>query len=169
MAMTSRPWDGAGDLRLMQDLVSASWLAQRPLVNCTAGDLEWWLTNNPSAASPETVRLWFDDSELAGWAWLEPPASLDWHLRADLRGGPVHDELLDWLAARAGEAIAGGQRLERLRVWVMDADTATRSLLAERGYRAGTTTLRHWIHQPGGSAATGRPERLSGAPRALAG
>ncbi len=137
------------DLVLMQDLVGHAWRTERPFVNCTAGDLEWWFVNDPAIAREDVIRLWFDDAsgDLVGWAFLEPPASLDWHVRVDHRGGPVSEEMLDWLEERAARApvVAGTTSPEATVTWAMDADEPTRALLARRGYGPTDRTMTHWI------------------------
>ena len=165
MAITARMYRDADDFRAMQALVSAAWLAERPVVSCTAGDLEWWMVNDPPLERSDLIRLWFEGTSgaLLGWAFLEPPGNLDWHVRRDHRGGPVSAEMLDWLDERARSAptIAGlaAAAPDRTATWAMDADEATRALLARNGYAASDKTLTHWVRTLPAGAGLPHPTR----------
>jgi ribosomal protein S18 acetylase RimI-like enzyme len=143
----------------MQDLVSRSWLAERPLVNYTAGDLDWWITSDSTADYSKLIRLWFDGNELVAWGFIEPPDALDWHVRTDFRGGPVHEEILDWLEAEAGRVAATTtpedrpNEVEATAVWSMESDAPTLQLIERRGYGPTERTLTHWIKDEPASLA----------------
>ena len=135
--LASRPYRDDGDLRAMQDLLSRSWLAERPDVVATAGDLAWWRFMHEGIFWEDRIRLWEDtvSGELVGYAWFQPPADLDWHVRRDLRAGALPGAMLDWLADRTtAQATASGSALPgHIQAWALDSDElAVEALAADR-------------------------------------
>jgi ribosomal protein S18 acetylase RimI-like enzyme len=148
--LTSRPWAGLDDLRAMQSIVSAAWAGPgRPLVQCTVGDLEWWIVNGgPDVDWSSRIRIWSIGGDTVGWGWLSPPASLDWFVR---HGLPERDEalvrrdVLDWQAdvTRAAAPASGPPLLE---VWAADGwPESTR--LAELGWAPSEVVLTQFLQQ----------------------
>ena len=144
MPVTDRPWTGDADLVAMQALVSRSWHAARPIVAGTPGDLEWWIAQEPAFDGSRMVRLWFEDDELIGWAFLQG-SQVEWHLAQGLVGGPVHEAILDWLEVSTAEVIAAGHPADRTSIWTMATETAGIELLERRGYRPTEHVLTHWV------------------------
>lgn len=104
---SSRAYETAGDLRLMQALTAACWLADWPAPHFHPGDLDWWAslaTGDPAPVS-ERARLWFagepDASDLVAWGWFGPPGDLDLTIRPDLRGIELVREIVAWGEERA--------------------------------------------------------------------
>ena len=75
--LTSRDYAGVDDLRAMQSIVSAAWASPaRPLVQCTVGDLEWWLAGGgPDVDWSSRIRIWSISGDPVGWGWFAPPTS----------------------------------------------------------------------------------------------
>lgn len=135
--LASRPYRDDGDLRAMQDLLSRSWLAERPFVAATAGDLAWWRYMHEASFWEDRIRLWEDavSGELVGYAWFQPPTDLDWHVRRDLREGPLPSAMLDWLADRAAAhaTASGAAQPAAIHAWALDADEAAVRALVGAG------------------------------------
>ena len=134
--LTSRQYEDAGDLALMQALVRESWHREKPYVPQHTGDLDWWMHQHEHTRSEahERIRLWFERDELVGWAWLNSPAILDIHLHPDHRSGALLIEMLDWLEERARAAVDAGTAVSELSVHAIEHDTATVAILEQRGY-----------------------------------
>jgi ribosomal protein S18 acetylase RimI-like enzyme len=146
----------------MTALMSAAWAGpRRPMVPCTAGDLEWWTAGGgPDADWSSRIRLWELDGRLVGWGWINPPAALDWFVADGL--GPAEERavrggILDWLAsvgraARDRAAAAGGASGEatgdlppiELEAWAADG-WPEQEVLAERGWTATDTVLTQYL------------------------
>jgi ribosomal protein S18 acetylase RimI-like enzyme len=150
--ITSRQYEDAGDLRLMQALVRESWRREKPYVTQHAGDLDWWMYQHEHTRSEahERIRLWFEGDELVGWAWLELPAALDFHLHPDHRSGVLLAGMLDWLKERAHAAVETGTAVSELCVYALEHDTATVTLLEQRGFRATEQCDVHTLRGLGG-------------------
>jgi ribosomal protein S18 acetylase RimI-like enzyme len=74
-------------------------------------------------------RLWLDGDRCVAWAWLWPPAALDYDVHPEHRGGSVEREVLEWF-----ESEAGGTDL--LTTFVLEGDADRLAVLTERGYGA---------------------------------
>jgi GNAT superfamily N-acetyltransferase len=108
----------------MQELVSTSFVLEKPLVSHHVGDLAWARYQHVGREDDWRIRLWERESEVVGWAWLELPAELDLHTH------PVHrrelvPEIVAWAAGEVGDG---------LRVWACDRDEATMEALAAAGF-----------------------------------
>jgi ribosomal protein S18 acetylase RimI-like enzyme len=110
----------------MQSLQQELWALEDERTETHVGDLSWWAAMHTGRQHEWKRQLWLDGERCVAWAWLHRPASLDYEVHADHRGGPVHDEVLDWF-----EAEAEGGTLE---AWVMDGDEASHEVLARRGF-----------------------------------
>lgn len=143
----SRPWTGVDDTRAMSASVSAAWAGpSRPRITCTVGDLEWWTAGGgPDADWSRRIRIVEIRSQLRGWGWLNPPASLDWFVADGLAPGDdarVMDAILDWAAETAAADAAAPTHLE---TWGVDGWPVSAALV-ERGWTPGTTELTQY-HQ----------------------
>src|SRR4051794_3571282 len=155
-AIRSRPWRSADDLRLMTGAVSAEWAGpRRPLVPCTAGDLEWWTAlGGPDADWPARIRLWEDGGRVVAWAWFNTPTALDWFVTAALGSdvqAAIRDDILEWHrgVATAAPVPAGEDRSDaaaQLEVWAPDG-SAEADHVVSRGWTA-TDVLLTQYHQP---------------------
>jgi ribosomal protein S18 acetylase RimI-like enzyme len=98
MAHRSRPFSSAafGDLLgLVAENTKARWPGMTPLMT---GDVAWQL---PGSAPKDNLRLWYDAKGLAGYAWLDPPATVKFDVRCGLsHDDGLADEMLDWAEAR---------------------------------------------------------------------
>jgi ribosomal protein S18 acetylase RimI-like enzyme len=124
--VVSRPFESAADLRLMQSLQQELWRLEGERTQTHIGDLAWWATMHVGREHEWKRRLWLDGGRCVAWAWLHRPATLDYEVHVDHRGGAVHDEVLDWFEAEA----EGGP----LQAWVMDGDEAAQDVLTRRGF-----------------------------------
>jgi ribosomal protein S18 acetylase RimI-like enzyme len=129
---TSRPFGAETDLRLMQDVVAASWRIEKPLVRFHIGDLAWARRQHAGREHEWRIRLWETAAGPAGWAWLLLPDEADLHVRPEFRRELV-PELADWLGEQAS---ASGSATE-LRVSVLEQDVATMQSLLAEGFRPG--------------------------------
>jgi ribosomal protein S18 acetylase RimI-like enzyme len=108
----------------MQELVSASFALEKPLVAHHVGDLAWARYQHVGREDDWRIRLWERESEAVGWAWLELPGELDLHTHPAHRRELV-PEIVAWAAAEAGDD---------LRVWAYDRDDATMEALVAAGF-----------------------------------
>jgi ribosomal protein S18 acetylase RimI-like enzyme len=122
----SRPFSGKSDLRLMQTLQQEVWAVDRERTHAHVGDIAWMTTSVPRE-DDWTRRLWLDGDRCVAWAWIDRGTRLDHELHPDLRGGPLHEELLDWFEAEAAQG-------EEWTAWVIEGDPVTVALLAGRGF-----------------------------------
>ena len=96
----------------MQSLQQELWAVEAERTQTHVGDLAWWASMHTGREHEWKRRLWLDGDRCVGWAWLHRPATLDYEVHLDHRGGHVHEEVLDWF-----EAEAEGSSLE---AWAMD-------------------------------------------------
>jgi ribosomal protein S18 acetylase RimI-like enzyme len=134
--LTSRDYAGVDDLRAMQSIVSSAWTGPaRPLVQCTVGDLEWWLAGGgPEVDWSSRIRIWSIGGDPAGWGWFAPPASLDWFVRHGLTAveeTAIRDEILAWHVERARAAASADP--VHLEVWAADGWPES-AILRARGW-----------------------------------
>ena len=129
--ITARDYDGASDLRRMQEVVSASWRTEKPLVRFHVGDLAWARYQHAGREHEWRIRLWETaNGRPAGWAWLFLPDQADLHVVPELR-----PELIPQLVAWLCDAAAASGDATRVNASVLEQDELTmRSLLAE-GFR----------------------------------
>lgn len=127
---SSRPYRTAEDLGLMQRLVQESWRRGKPRVAPHIGDLDWWMWQFEDPDPTNEIRLWFSGDELVGWAWLTPPASLDFHLHPDRPNGLL-EQMLGWFTERSEE---GGETSERS-VWALEHDVPDIVVLKNNGFQ----------------------------------
>jgi len=152
--LISRPWRDATDLAAMTAIVSAAWAGpRRPRVSCTPGDLEWWTAGGGLDLDwASRIRIWELDGAVAGWGWINPPATLDWFLAdglTDTEEDAVREEILAWLAdvARRGWAPAAPPPSPpaQLETWAADG-WPEQAYLVARGWTASDTLLTQY-HQ----------------------
>jgi ribosomal protein S18 acetylase RimI-like enzyme len=87
-----------GRLRELLSFASANAAARSGGVYLMPGDVVW---RGPSA---EDVRLWWDDVGLAGYAWFDAPAGVEFDVRHDLAwDGEVATAMLAWAEERRSE------------------------------------------------------------------
>lgn len=154
LPLTSRPWRDAADIAAMTAIVSAAWAGPlRPRVSCTPGDLDWWTAGGgPDVDWASRIRIWEHDAAVAGWGWINPPATLDWFVAdglADIVEEAVRDEILAWLADVARRAPAPATPPPtppaQLETWAADG-WPEQSFLTARGWTASDTLLTQY-HQ----------------------
>ncbi len=122
--LNARHYQGAADLRLMQELVAAAWADRREKSPHHVGDLAWGTYQHVGRDSDWKRRLWLDGSRCVAWAWLDRPAELTFAIRP---GSTIHELVIDWFES---EAEGDGP----LSVWVQDDDADARDVLERRGY-----------------------------------
>jgi len=103
----------------MQSLTQELWADHGPYVATHVGDLAWWL-HRPEGKR----RLWLAGERCVAWAWLHPPATLDYEVLDE--GGALHDEVLAWL-----EAEAEG---DDLTTYALETEDARVAYVEARGY-----------------------------------
>jgi ribosomal protein S18 acetylase RimI-like enzyme len=127
MAIAARAYESDADLRLMQALQQELWAIEGKRTHAHVGDLAWWATQHVGREAEWKRRLWLDGDRCVAWAWLDRPASLDYEVHPEHRGGALHGDVLDWF-----ESAAEGDG--RLTAWCMDGDGVSLELLTRRGY-----------------------------------
>ena len=126
MAIESRPFETAADLRRMQALQQELWALEAERTHTHVGDLAWWATMHIGREAEWKRRLWLDGDRCVAWGWLDRPASFDYEVHRDHRGGALHEEVLDWFETEAEDGA--------FQAWVMDGDDASLQLLTGRGF-----------------------------------
>jgi mycothiol synthase len=145
--LTSRPYAPA-DLHAMESIVSAAWAGpRRPLVQCTVGDLEWWIAGGgPDVDWSTRIRIWSIGDETVGWGWFAPPVSLDWFVRDGLAATEeqaVRSAILAWHAGVARRADPAPDVLP-LEVWAIDGGSESAGL-AELGWTPTDIVLTQFV------------------------
>jgi ribosomal protein S18 acetylase RimI-like enzyme len=100
----------------MQSLQQELWALEGPHVQSHVGDLAWWL-HRPEAKR----RLWLERDRCVAWAWLHAPATLDYEVHYEHRGGPLHAEVLRWFESEAESDLLTTYALEDERLDVLVA------------------------------------------------
>jgi GNAT superfamily N-acetyltransferase len=108
----------------MQALQQELWSLTGPRVMTHVGDLAWWVHRPPAKR-----RLWLEGERCVAWAWLNPPATLEYEVHPDNRAALV-PELLEWF-----ETEAEG---ELLTTYVLEGDSLT-------GYERGERTFTYYV------------------------
>lgn len=126
MPIDSRPYSGKSDLRLMQGLQQEVWAVDRERTHAHVGDLAW-MSTSVAREDEWTRRLWLDGDRCVGWVWIAGGTRLDHEVHPHHRGGPLHEELLDWFEAEA-------RPREDWTAWVVEFDPITVPLLERRGF-----------------------------------
>jgi ribosomal protein S18 acetylase RimI-like enzyme len=115
------------DLRRMQSLQQELWALEGPRVLAHVGDLAWWSTMHTGREAEWKRQLWLDGDRCVAWSWLKLPATMDYEVHREHRGGRVHHDLLDWFEANAA---AEGP----LSTFAMEDDHEWIAVLEAKGY-----------------------------------
>ena len=105
----------------MQSLQQELWAHEGAYAATHVGDLAWWL-HRPEGKR----RLWLDGEQCVAWAWLHPPATLDYAVHHDHRRGALEDDVLAWLEEEADGDVLSTYGLETDEEWI--------AYVAARGY-----------------------------------
>lgn len=111
----------------MQALQQELWALEGPQVLTHVGDLAWWL--HRGAEEDWSRRLWLDGDRCVAWAWLWPPAALDYDVHPEHRRGSVEQGVLEWFESEAGGTDA-------LTTFALEDGADRLAFLADRGYSA---------------------------------
>ena len=149
MSWTSRSYESAADLRLMQAFTSECWRFDWPAPAFHPGDLDWWSRDSVSGAVPlsERIRLWFagepDASELVAWGWFGLPRDLDLLVRPDARGSDLIEAVVGWAAERAVALAGSGSTPDELQAFAADSQPLMVDNLKRLGFveTAGASTV----------------------------
>jgi ribosomal protein S18 acetylase RimI-like enzyme len=125
VAIRARPYEKEDDLRRMQALQQELWSLEGPGVHTHVGDLAWWL--HRGREEDWNRRLWLDGERCVAWAWFWPPASLDYEVHREHRGGALHRDVLAWFESEAQES-------EPLTTFALEVDEESVAMLGECGY-----------------------------------
>jgi len=118
VAPVSRPYDDAGDLRLMQRLVQDAWALEGPAWAQHVGDLAWGRFQHVGREPEWRTELWEEDGRVVAYAWLFEGGVLDFCVH------PERPEFID-------EVIAWADATE---TDVLDANTDAIAALERHGY-----------------------------------
>lgn len=122
----------------MQRLVSARLDADWPAINFHPGDVDWFVFTAGWRVPPltERLRLWFDaGSTLVGYAWLSPPADLDFLVAPSPAVSNTDDlirEMAEW--GEANRFAIGGDAVGSLRLLVATGDERAMGSSARLGF-----------------------------------
>src|SRR5437588_9542123 len=83
----------------MQALAQETWRLQPDVVDVTIGELAYSGGMARTDPTPKPHHVWMDASTPIAWAWLWPPASLEWQVHP--RHPDVFDSVLDWFEQNA--------------------------------------------------------------------
>jgi hypothetical protein len=145
--MESRPYSGETDVDLLVDFARAATAARWPgSTYWHVGDVVWRLFQHADVDPCQNIRLWIDDSVLAGVGWFEPPSHFEFDVRPST-GSSVIAEILHWARARAAAPGVRQAEAPQLSTTALDGDERTaRPPPRARGLRAERTTRR--AHAP---------------------
>ena len=133
----SRAWESRDDTRLMQALVRDRLTRDWPSANFHPGDLDWWAVLAFDRLPPltERVRLWTNrEGRLVGYAWLRPPAEVDFLVGAGLNTGTAQNLIIEMLAwADSHRDVNGGPDTKPLRAWVAAEDRTAMGAVVAAG------------------------------------
>ncbi len=142
MTWSSRPYETAADLRLMQAFTAECWLLDWPAPAFHPGDLDWWSRDSVSGSVPlsERVRLWFagesDASELVAWGWFGLPRDLDLLVRPEARGSDLTKAVVDWASERALALAGPATTPDEVQVFAADTQPLIVEDLTQLGFTA---------------------------------
>jgi ribosomal protein S18 acetylase RimI-like enzyme len=117
--------DPVAQTRRMQALVSELWRLEGPRVESHVGDVAWMRFQHAGREHEWRIRVWEEGGAPVAWAWVRRPPMLH-EIHPRHRGGPLHEELLDWF-----EAETEG---DEIRVSSLSTDAARLTFLRARGY-----------------------------------
>lgn len=129
--MEVRSYEGLQDLYAMLDLLSAGAKANNGAHYVHRGDLQWWLfyTDTPEEIWRKTIRLWFEDNCLLGWASLaEPEQAFDVFVAPHMRGSSLEADMLAW----AAENMSSLETIQNM--WVAEEDEIRIRWMEENGF-----------------------------------
>jgi ribosomal protein S18 acetylase RimI-like enzyme len=135
--LTERRASGTDDLSSAVASLSAAWRAGAPHVAGTPAAIEWWYALSHPEPLSDHLRLWYDDADLVGWAWHEPP-ELEVHVwtREAVGRDRAFAAIIDAaLEARPGEDVAA---------FAADDDGASIDVLRDRGFIPEGRRLSQW-------------------------
>ena len=76
-ALTSRPYGGEADLQTMLEFWSSATSSAPAGAFWQLGDVVWGMYQNTVFDVHREARLWEEDGELVGFAWLEEPDGVE--------------------------------------------------------------------------------------------
>jgi GNAT superfamily N-acetyltransferase len=141
MNLQIRTYCDAGDLMLINALLSAGSAAGLPCYYIHTGDLSWWL-HSPlmsEADRAEVLRLWFAGDKLMAWGIFEDN-SFDFFVHPEIYGSDAHGKLLQLMQA---EVTRTQQNAVRKTSWISPEDTFLNGFFASHGYQRATD---HYVH-----------------------
>lgn len=141
--LTERRASGTEDLSSAVATLSAAWRAGARHVAGTPAAIEWWYALTHPDPLSDHLRLWYDDVDVVGWTWHEPP-ELEVHVWT---GDDVGRE-------RVFGAIIGAALEERpgeeLAAFAADDDSASIGVLGDHGFVPEGRRLSQWQWQADG-------------------
>ncbi|WP_440085324.1 GNAT family N-acetyltransferase [Streptosporangium sp. LJ11] len=120
--VTVRPYEGAADLRKMQELVRATW---GPGVRPHVGGLAWSRFQHVGREAEWPTALWERDGDTLAWGWAMPPGELEMFVHPEHPA--LADEVLDWFRGVATGDEAG--------VTILEGERRLAAVLSRHGYR----------------------------------
>ncbi len=142
----SRAYSGAADLDLLIDFARKTTAARWPRSTyMKAGDVVWGLGSGECA----NICLWFDNDDLAAYAWFDPPLYFDFDIGPDVSlDDSLAGEILKWAEGQRRSLLHPGSKKipkawamlgeNTLSTHVLDSDPERIALLKRNGYtRAG--------------------------------
>ncbi len=144
----SRPYEPESDYHRLRALLLDTYRQAGPPVQCTVGDLDWWLALEPTRRGPSVIQVWEAGSRLVGMARLNG-SEVDFVVHPEAAG--LEHEMLDWAEGEVEERarrrslaasqaigaaeVAAAQEPPSLVTWAYDANMARQRILIGRGYR----------------------------------
>lgn len=129
-ALSSRAYEGPGDLGALHAVVTAVWARDKPHALLHVGDVTWGLyQHEPRLAWPKRTQIFERDGEPVAFGILWLPQTLQSAVHPEHRDDVVYEALLAWFATAAGEELDGG-----LDAQLLESDVGFRLALERRGY-----------------------------------
>jgi ribosomal protein S18 acetylase RimI-like enzyme len=140
-ALTSRAYEGVGDLSKMLDLLMEARSQTNDWHCAHVGELLWnYLVLSSHLPEREHIRLWHDrDGKLAGYALLREGPSVDWEVLPRYEGAGIEEGALAWVEGRLAELRARDPEKWKKKLGTgARADDAQRiAFLDEHGFHPG--------------------------------
>src|ERR1035437_3595626 len=129
-ALSSRPYEGSGDLRRIQQLMvdDADWTAWH------IGDLAWAMREHGHLELSLYIHLYLAGPRVVGWTFVRGRGFIDLHLHPAHRHAEAYASMLATAEATIDATTRAGDPVTGYGVWFWEGDAALGEAARQRGY-----------------------------------
>ena len=129
-ALSSRPYEGSGDLRRIQQLMvdDADWTAWH------IGDLAWAMREHGHLELSLYIHLYLAGPRVVGWTFVRGRGFIDLHLHPAHRHAEAYAAMLATAEATIDATTRAGDPVTGYGVWFWEGDAALVEAARQRGY-----------------------------------